>query len=82
MIQLIEIILIAPITNAILERSFSTLKRAKSSILSTMTGSRLNHLLMLVAYNEQLDIINIKLTTSKLIKMKESGISSFGIYQF
>ena len=45
-IKSIKIILIAPATNAISERSSSTLKRVKTSLRSTMTDSRLNHLLL------------------------------------
>ena len=46
-IKLIKIILNAPAPNAISERSFSTLTRVKNSIRSTMTDSRLNHLLLM-----------------------------------
>ena len=81
-IKLIKIILIAPAINAISERSFSTLKRVKTSIRSTMTDSRLNHLLLIHIYKEELDEIDIKLITNEFIKIKESRIATFGLYQF
>ena len=62
---LINIILIASTTYAISEINFSTLKRVKTSILSTMTDSRLNHLLMIHTYSEELHKINIKLIINK-----------------
>ena len=38
---------VMPAMNCTAERSFSTLKRIKSDIRSTMTQSRLNHLMIL-----------------------------------
>ena len=80
--MLIKIILIAPATNAISERSFSTLKRVRTSIRSTMTDSRLNHLLLIHIYKEELDEIDIKVITDEFIKIEESRIATFGLYQF
>ena len=61
-IHLIKIILIAPATYTILKCiSISTLKRVKTSTFFTMTDSRLNHLLMILLYNDKLDEINLKL---------------------
>ena len=37
---------------------------------------------MILIYNEELDEINIKLKTNKLIKDKECRIPTFGMYQF
>ena len=67
-IKLIKTILIAPATNTISERSFSTLKRVKTSIRSTVTDSRLNELLLIHIYKEELDEIDIKLITNEFIK--------------
>ena len=46
-----------------------------------MTDSRLDHLLMVLVYNDELDEINIKIM-KKLIKAKDFRISTFGFYQF
>ena len=80
--KLIKIILIAPATNAISEGSFSTLKRVETSIRSTMTDSRLNHLFLIHTYKEELDEIDIKLITNEFIKIKEPRIATFGLCQF
>ena len=37
---------------------------------------------MILIYNEELDEINVKLRTNKLMKEKESRIATFGLYQF
>ena len=65
-IKLIKIILNAPAPNAISERSFSTLTRVKTSIRSTMTDSRLNHLLLIHIYKDELDEIDIKLIQKRI----------------
>ena len=48
----------------------------------TMSDSKLSNLLMVLISNEELDEINIKFKTNKLIKEKESRIATFGLYQF
>ena len=47
-----------------------------------MTDRNLDHLLVILIYNEELDEINIKLKTNKLIKEKESRAATFGLHQF
>ena len=48
----------------------------------TMSDSKLSNLLTILISNEELDEINIKFKTNKLIKEKESRIATFGLYQF
>ena len=45
-VKLVKLILVMPATNATSERSFSALKRVKTFLRSTMTQSRLNHLML------------------------------------
>ena len=80
-IHVMKVISIAPVTNAILEKSFSTLKRTKTSIFSTMTDSRLSHLLVTLIYNNKLDEIDIRLITNEFIKVKKPRIATFALYQ-
>ena len=54
----------------------------KTSTFFKMTGSRLNHPLMILIYNEELDEINIKILTNKLIKEKQSRIATLRLNQF
>lgn len=51
--QVVRLILVLPATNAISERSFSTLRRVKTYLRSTMTQTRLNSLMKLTIYKEQ-----------------------------
>ena len=45
-----------------------------------MASSRLNHLLMVHVYKEELDEINMKLIVNKFIKVKEFRIASFELH--
>ena len=80
-IHLIKIILIASATYTILKNiSISILKRVKTTFF-TMTDSRLDHLLLVLVYIDELDEINIKIMKN-LIKAKDFRIATFGFYQF
>ena len=50
--------LVMPATNATSERSFSTLRRTKIYLRSTMKQERLNNFMILHIYSEQTDAIN------------------------
>jgi len=45
--KIIENVLVIPVSSATVERSFSTMKRIKTYLRSTMTSSRLNNLTLL-----------------------------------
>ena len=50
---LASLVLVMPATNAVNERSFSTMRRIKSYLRSTMGQARLNHLMLLNIYRER-----------------------------
>ena len=54
-----HLILVMPATNAVSERSFSTLRRVKSYLRSTMNQQRLNHLMIASIYKESLDVMDL-----------------------
>ena len=56
--QLLRIYLAIPMTSATAERSFTTLRRLKSYLRSTMTQKRLNHVL-LHTHKDRTDEINV-----------------------
>lgn len=58
-IKLLKIILVMPATNALSERSFSQLRRIKNYLRSTMTQQRLNHCMILNAYVNDTDEIDL-----------------------
>ena len=58
--KLTKLILVLPTTNAASEGTFSLLELIKSYLRSTMKQSRLNHLMILSAYINQLDQLDLK----------------------
>ena len=57
--KLTKLLLVLPATNATGERIFSLLKLFKSYLRLTMKQSRLNYLMILIAYKNQLDRLNL-----------------------
>lgn len=49
-VKVVQLILVMPATNAVSEHSFSTMRRIKSYLRSTMRQDRLNHLMTLIAH--------------------------------
>ena len=62
-IILLKILMAAPATNAISERSASQLRRVKTWLRTTMSQERLNYLMLLSTHKEKTD----ELTLSKLL---------------
>ena len=59
-LTMIKYYLVCPASTANAERSFSHLRRLKTYLRSTMTQTRLNSLLILSTYKEELDLLDIK----------------------
>ena len=75
--KLTKLILVLPATNATNERTFSLLKLVKSYLRSTMKQSRLNHLI-LSAYKNQLDQLDLTKTVSDFISKNDARKHIFG----
>ena len=52
--------LVMPASNAMSERSFSTLRRVKTYLRSTMRQDRLNYLMILHVHKERTDALDLK----------------------
>ena len=57
--QLCRVVLVMPATNAVSQRSFSTLRRGKSYLRATVNQQRLNHLMIASIYKESLDAMDL-----------------------
>ncbi len=57
--RLLHVYLTVPLTSATAERTFSTLRRLKSYLRSTMTQQRLNHLVLLHTHHQRTDDLNL-----------------------
>ena len=57
--EILQLFLTVPVTASTSERTFSTLRRAKTFLRSSMTQERLNHLFLLHWHKTKTDVINI-----------------------
>ena len=75
---IVRLILVVPSTNASSERSFSTMKRLKTYLRSTMGQSRLNHLMVLNIYKEILDSMDMISIANEFVQANEHRLHIFG----
>ena len=73
-----SLILVMPATNAASERSFSTLRRVKSYLRSTMKQARLNHTILLHIYKEMLDNLELNGIANEFVQGNEHRLTVFG----
>ena len=57
---LLKLYFVSPVTNAVSERSFSSMCCIKNWLRSTMSQERLNHFMLLSIYKEKTEEINLK----------------------
>ena len=75
--QLARLILVMPATNAVSERCFSTMRRLKTYLRSTMTQSRLNHVMLLSINRERVDKLDID-DADEFVRGSEHRLRLFG----
>lgn len=73
-----KIILIAPATNAVSERSCSALRRTKTWLRTTMNQERLNQCLLLHTHQPLTDNIEIQSIAEQFISGNERRMYTFG----
>ena len=69
--KLTRIFFTFPITTAIAERTFSTLRRLKTFLQSTLTQPNLNHLMLLRAHKERTDCIDLTEIAKEFVAINE-----------
>ena len=67
-----------PASNAVSERSFSVMRRVKSYLRNTMGQARLNHLMVLNIYKEQLDKLDLMAIANEFVSGNEHRLRFFG----
>ena len=77
--RLLQPSLILPSSTASAERSFSTLRRMKTYLRSTMSQQRLNHVLILSTYTEMVDLLDINIILAEFIRRNELRRSTFAL---
>ena len=73
-VKLAELILVAAATNATSERTFSALRRVKTYLRTSMSQSRLNHLLLLHVHKESCDKLDLLQVARDFVKDSEHWI--------
>ena len=68
---LVKLILVMPATNATSERSFSALRRLKSYLRSTMSQTRLNHLMLFHVHKKETHTIDLNISANNFISAVE-----------
>ncbi len=76
-----SLIVVMPATNACSERSFSSLRRVKSYLRSTMTQTRLNSTMMLNVHQDRTDELNLIDIGNEFIRENTHRESIFGKFQ-
>ena len=64
---IVRLLLVVPATNAISEQTFSTMRRIKSYLCSTMLQGKLNHLMFLNIHKDLLDGLSLKTTANEFV---------------
>ena len=77
---LTRLILVMPATNAISERSFSVMRRVKSYLRSTMRQERLNHVMVLNIYKEELDKLDLIAVANEFVRESEHRKKFLGTF--
>ena len=76
--NLTKLILVLPVTNPTSERAFSLLNLIKSYLQSAMKQTRLNHLMILSAYKNQLDQLDLTKIALDFINKNDARKHIFG----
>ena len=77
-IILIKLFLLMPVTSASAERSFSSLRRLKTYLRSTMGQGRLNHVTILNTHTDILDELDLQIVAEEFVTAGENRRITFG----
>ena len=75
---LIKLLLIAPTTNAVSERSCFTLRRIKTYLRTTMTQNRMNNTIILNTHKEELDKLDMIQVANEFCRECDERKNVFG----
>ena len=79
--KLLHIYYTVPQTSATAERTFSTLRRLKSYLRSTMSQKRLNHLVLLHVHKSLTDAIDLQSIAVEFINRNDRRLGFFGHFK-
>ena len=65
-------------TSATAEHTFSTLRRLKDYLRSSMSQERLNHIIILHTHKDRTDMIKLEETVEEFVTFNEHRLQYFG----
>lgn len=77
-VMIVKLVLLAPATNAVSERSFSALKRLKTYMRATMADQRLANLMLLHIHRDKCDKLSLVDVANKFVGDNDSRRKMFG----
>ena len=77
-IKLLKIGLTIPVTSATAERTFSSMRRLKNYLWSSMTQKLLNNLMLLHVHKDKTDEIDLNVIAEQFINVNERRRNFFG----
>ena len=79
--RLVRLLLTVPCSNAEAERSFSSLRRLKTYLRSSMGQERLNNIALLHVHQDRLESLNIIQIATEFIEQCKTRMETFGKFQ-
>ena len=79
-VTLLKLLIVVPATNAESERGFSTMRRIKNYLRSTMGDNRLDNLMVLCIHKESLDQIDMVKVLNEFVAKKITRRRIFGVF--
>ena len=79
--RVFQLLLVLPATNATSERSFSSLRRIKSYLRTTMSQSRLNHLMILHYHQDLCDELDMDSIGNEYISKNDTRRNTFALFK-
>ena len=76
--KLLKIYFTFPVTSATAERAFSSLRRIKTFLRSTMTQCRLNNLFLLYVHTDMTDMLDLTHIAKEFVSINSRRINYFG----
>jgi hypothetical protein len=76
--RFVKLLLVVPASAATAERSFSSLRRVKSYLRSTISQGRLNHVMILHSHQDRYDLLDMTKVAQEFITSNEQRAAFFG----
>lgn len=80
LVQFVHLFLTIPVTSCTAERSFSSLKRLKTYLRTTMSQKRLNHVAILHCHHNKADLIDMKGVFNSFICRNDLRAAAFAMF--